>query len=1432
MAASSSSSFQYRRPTDTEKNNAKTFLRDDDDLGSKLIERDRVFEDVVTDYFTSDQYTEKDKIAKLKRYATALQIYYFPENGDLRQRINVMPRTYGTAELAYYYSMVLYLFLIRANDDVDFNRTSLVFNINARAQTILNRATTIGVDLGEARRYLGNINTSLSEIHEFFGLVSAVLQRQYEGYVDLSTLTPSVPLADQQNLKDDLRTILTWMVTVRPETWSDAIKRKARLFLEKEELAFDDSDYQQMSESIGVVLNANEDRARINEQAIQDSKSITELEAMIVQLKERIAILSEQPASSSSSSSSSSQDRRPRYVDIATANLDTIERIRTFVQFYLNARLISRRTFYDIIQWKPLKVYTLSSFYSLPTLIRMYVNEIRNNDRIINAQKTTDEATTVADRLTSLTSPSISSIGVATALNVSDHLESARASASVLSLSAESERAKQQTDLSDTRVTAASIVSQGSVTLAELRQQRNKITALERTNGELRRLLNDERSKTTNLAGARSNQSQKNRIRELEQKLKSLQSQLTDKTTDFTALTQENIDLQRKIEEEETTNAENLRLLAADKGVEIRALVEEKDRRQADYDRLLSQKTSADDSLSELRARNTKLEERLNAIDLELQRSSSELVEAQKNLQVAQNETLVASNSLSRIDELNDEITSLTERLNREQIRYNELIETTKQTIVDLDEQLARERDKIVQEQSTKIAELEKEIAACKTTQEKLNAAEKAARRASKELTAFASSQTQREATIHALTEEKAQIERQLSDAVNNIDNASREISTLQTELSTKDREIIDLNNRLAAQLNYIPPDQHSGEIIELETRYRESLDNANRNYENQLQRARADYDALNKEKTAIDEDQKVFQKEQDTLNATIVAQSSTILDQQANIDDITEQLEAINKQLVSLKAFHAQELAEQRQALQAALTDAERIQLRLNEVSDDNEDTLATAGTIKNDIETQRQQPPTTTPTIVMSPADLVASLRALNIPEVTTALTTPHPELPVVEFDIMAEREKHRAIIEQIDILSNTRAYDAVHDYILTSGDIDRSVFVVLDKLAQFVALVEGSTNSRPGSFWTQTAKADKKIIHDIIEAASSEQDYSHVLDIHDFPDIHEVVRSIVQRVLQSRYTVTREEAPESLFEKLPAVSLQQLPRTFPRFTDVETSLGRDRSGALAYPVNHEKVFDGNGFLREDTDFFDMIRAYVLPALDQPLKGIRFSVSHPPKDDNWTVFTMNTPLREVVESLSDSLTRELHVREVNRRRRRPTRLSVRKLLSDYFIDNAVNDIHRFGTRYLETNDRIDGILKSVLNNGFMSAFSYCLEKLGIPQIYTNPTFYSALHKNDFIDLVALRYNCIIAPSQVSRAQGSTFSIQAAFSNKLDTFLDPVNRIAPKEIPGSSKVFASDAPLSRTAYLRERQSLRALTYDERQPERNVRRRTTSYLLN
>ena len=1429
MTASSSSSFQYRQPNDTEKNSAKAFLKNDNFLGSKLIEHDRDFEDVVTDYFTSGEHTEEEKITKLKNYATALQVYYFPENGDLRRRIDVMPRTYGATRLAYYYSMVLYLFLIRTNGAADFNRTTLVFNANARTQTILNNAIAIGVDLGEARLYLGNIKTSLSEIHEFFGLVSAILQRQYEGYVDLSTLTPSVPLADQQNLKDDLRTILTWIVEVRPETWSDTIKRKARLFLEEEKLAFDDVDYQQMSESIGVVLNTNEDRARINEQARQDSKSITELEAMIVQLKERVAILSEQPASSSSSSSSSSsQDRRPRYVDIATANLDTIERIRTFVQFYLNARLISRRTFYDIIHWKPLKVYTLSSFYGLPALVRMYVNEIRNNDRIINAQKTTDEATTVADRLTSLTSPPISSIGVATALNVSDHLEDARASASVLSLSAESERAEQQADLSGTRATAATISSRGTAALAELRQQRNKIVALEQTNGELRKLLNDERSKTTDLAGTRSNQSQKIRIRELEQKLKSLQLQLTDKTTDFTALTRENIDLQRKIEEEETANAENLRLLAADKGIEIQALVEEKDKRQADYDRLLSQKTRIDGNLSEMRARNKELEERLNVIDLDLQRSSSELVEAQKNIQVAQNEALVASNSLSRIEELNDEIASLTERLNGERIRYNELIETSKQTIVDLDEQFAKEKDNLVQEQSAKVAELEREIAACRTTQEKLDAAEKAARRAGKELTAFASSQAQKEAEIRALTNEKTQIEQRLSDTINNVDTVNREVAALQSELSTRDREIIDLNGRLTAQLNYIPPDQHSDEIADLEARYRESLDNAKRNYEDQLQRARADYDALNREKTTIDEDQRAFQKEQDALNATIAAQSSTILDQQANIDDITEQLEAIRKQLVSLNAFHAQELSEQRRALQVALADAEKIQSRLNEVSDDNEDTLATAGVIKNDMETQRQQPPTATPTVVMSPVDLVASLRALNIPEVTTALTTPHPELPVVEFDIMAEREKHRAIIEQIDILSNTRAYDAVHDYILTSGDIDRSVFVVLDKLAQFVALVEGSTNSRPGSFWRQTDKADKKIIHDIIEAASSEQDYSHVLDIHDFPDIHEVVRSIVQRVLQSRYTVTREEAPESLFEKLPAASLQQPPR----FTDVETSLGRDRSGALAYPVNHEKVFDGNGFLREGTDFFDMIRAYVLPALDQPSKGIRFSVSHPPKDDNWTVFTMNTPLREVVESLSDSLTRELHVREVNRRRRRPTRLSVRKLLSDYFIDNAVNDIHRFGTRYLETNDRIDGILKSVLNNGFMSAFSYCLEKLGIPQIYTNPTFYSALHKNDFIDLVALRYNCIIAPSQVSRAQGSTFSIQAAFSNKLDTFLDPVNRIAPKEIPGSSKVFASDAPLSRTAYLRERQSLRALTYDERQPERNVRRRTTSYLLN
>ncbi len=404
------------------------------------------------------------------------------------------------------------------------------------------------------------------------------------------------------------------------------------------------------------------------------------------------------------------------------------------------------------------------------------------------------------------------------------------------------------------------------------------------------------------------------------------------------------------------------------------------------------------------------------------------------------------------------------------------------------------------------------------------------------------------------------------------------------------------------------------------------------------------------------------------------------------------------------------------------------------------------------------------------------------------------------VVEFDITNERERHRSIIDQLIILDNSRAFDAMEDYILTSGDIDPSIFVVLDRFSVFVNMVEGATGNRPGVFWKSTNKSNKGIIRDIIDAASSEVDHSHMLDVADFTNLQSVVTSLVERLLRGNYLDTLAANPGDIFTPIkPSPPLKFV------VTTTDESLARQREGALPIddirPADAEKIFDTNEQLKRDYDFFNIARQYILPVLSQPDKGVYFSLATP-DEDNWSLKRAHSSLTQVAHELTSGIVQHLHVRESGRRRRRPTRLSVRKLLSDYVISNTLNNVHRSGILYTGTKDKIQNILVAVVHNGFLSAFDYCLNILRIPRDFTSPLMYAALDSPHFVDLVALRYNCTIALTQSSRSQISTFALQRAFSDKLDFFEQPGRAIQPEVLPRTGDVFSAGVPKSREAYL------------------------------
>lgn len=684
------------------------------------------------------------------------------------------------------------------------------------------------------------------------------------------------------------------------------------------------------------------------------------------------------------------------------------------------------------------------------------------------------------------------------------------------------------------------------------------------------------------------------------------------------------------------------------------------------------------------------------------------------------------------------------------------------------------------------------------------------------------------EGNLHITTNELKRTRSELTQSEENVRIQRININNLEAELKSKDTKIQRLNDKLTGNIQKL--EEKESELVQKERDNQDLRDHITtlsnnaitqeENYNSSMTALKeANKLALTQVNQTLEDLRRTHNKLQQTFedmqseNEKLLAQLPLL---QNEINQSIEKIESLEKELTKQKAHNKSV-----RKLQSDLVVLDQIQEKEESVreNEDIEKIVTTESLIKQ-LDEQQQ-----------SIRELLESLAKMtksfnNIGENTNSSAgavaqfstiplqyTAHDlgvhlqnkgmipsrdEIPIVEFDITAERERHRSIIDQLIVLDDSRAFDAMEEYILTSGDIDPAVFVVLDMFAVFVNMVEGSTNSRKNSFWksNDTDNNNKSIIRDIIEAASSEVEHTHVLDVANFTDIRPVITSLVNQVFKSKYLDTVAENPGSIF-----APMKQHPQPTFTFANQGESFNRKQSGALLTPESPvEKLFDTQNQLKHNYNFYDFTRQYVLPVLNQPDKGIIFSLTDSPNDP-WAAFKENSSLDQVAIQLSNAIIQHLHVKEVGKRRRRPTRLSVRKLLSDYIISNTLNNVHHSGILYTNTNDKIKNILVSVVHNGFLAAFDYCLNILRVPREFDSPYMYSALQNPHFVDLVALRYNCTAALTQSTRAQISTVALQLAFSNKLDYFQEQSNAIQPLTIPLTDDVY-SDAPKSRSTYL------------------------------
>lgn len=588
--------------------------------------------------------------------------------------------------------------------------------------------------------------------------------------------------------------------------------------------------------------------------------------------------------------------------------------------------------------------------------------------------------------------------------------------------------------------------------------------------------------------------------------------------------------------------------------------------------------------------------------------------------------------------------------------------------------------------------------------------------------------------------------------------------------------------------------------------------------------------------------DRNTIAADRDRLTGQITALQAQIDESQREITTLTEQnakyideIKELRAKIEELEALNDDTGEEKQRELEEALAKSEEYARRLTEEKERSRKVLERIASLEADsvradkeitdaaeIETRATEfltkhkertapPPAATPAEVLTTLRELSSLNKLAVPSQVVVNKAPQ----VVLFDITAERAKYQAITEQLGILDNSRAYDAMENYIMTSSDIDSSVFVVLDAFSHFVNTVEGATNSRRGSFWVSDKRKHTKIIRDIIEAASEETEHHHVLELTDIPNLENDVFTLIESVLRSQYLESASERPDLLFEPVPTYASATRSRPMSTFS----THSRTRIGAAPTRLPHKRIFDAHELTRKTYDFSDALRMYVLPVLNQPSKNMEFTMTTPTGDDPWTIFDEGSHLTDVARTLTTNLLQRLHVRQVGKRIRRPTTLSVRKFLSDLILSETTSRFLHAAIRYQDVNRKLFGILDSIVANGFLSAFTYCLKKVGVPKDFKSEYMYSALNNEDFSELVAFYYNFTVASTQASRSTLATDTAARRVSDKFDFFLSPNNRIQPMPIPRPNEVYTPGVAQSRYGYITQ------LTSSDRADYRAHRRR-------
>jgi chromosome segregation ATPase len=402
----------------------------------------------------------------------------------------------------------------------------------------------------------------------------------------------------------------------------------------------------------------------------------------------------------------------------------------------------------------------------------------------------------------------------------------------------------------------------------------------------------------------------------------------------------------------------------------------------------------------------------------------------------------------------------------------------------------------------------------------------------------------------------------------------------------------------------------------------------------------------------------------------------------------------------------------------------------------------------------------------------------------------------VPVQQFDLITEQAQYSDLLTELDILDTRRVFNHVENYILQSGVVDRNVFVVFDAFHMFVDTVAGMTAQENANvFWTSQHKGEKALIAEIVEAATIDTAAVSALDIHDFPNLRPSLENTLRKVV-SDYFLTNRQAP------LPSSLI--VPPTQPIRHErlIEVADGTRRlidATPTENTLQRIPLFNVNqSYSQQEYDFRQVIQQTVLPALSGIGPGVSFKVSEPTGGDPWTTIPKGTSIDDAVRSLAYNITQHLHIgRSGDRIIRRPTTLSVRKLLDDLALRRTLNEVSFSGQRYMDINTRIDHLLNSVVDITFYAAFKVSLAKLDIPFDFTNPIFYGALKNMLFAELVGATYlykrSC--STQTEGRDRGKVISkLGAMVSSHLETFRSIGNRIDPVPIPTSENVYGSQA--------------------------------------